>query len=135
MYYCTEGAFPLNVLIVDDNQAAAELLQELIALEDHAAVCAFSAQQALSAAQEQDFAMAFVDLTLPDQPGAEVARQMRDRAQQRNRSLVLVAVSGYGPKDPAGQQAAPHFDHFLQKPIDFAALDRLLAATAATTVK
>lgn len=124
----------MNVLIVDDNQAAAELLQELIALQDHQAVCAFSAQQALQVAQSgTDFALAFIDLTLPDQPGAEVARQLRARAQERGQRLVLVAVSGYGPNDPAGKQAAPHVDHFLQKPIDFDALDRLLAATAAAT--
>ncbi len=124
----------MNVLIVDDNQAAAELLQELIALQDHQAVCAFSAQQALQVAQGgTDFALAFIDLTLPDQPGAEVARQLRARAQERGQRLVLVAVSGYGPNDPAGKQAAPHVDHFLQKPIDFDALDRLLAATAAAT--
>ncbi|RYF73514.1 MAG: response regulator [Comamonadaceae bacterium] len=121
----------MNVLIVDDNHAAAELLQELIELQDHTAVCAFSAQQALDAVQRQDFVLGFIDLTLPDQPGAEVARQMRLRATERDQRLVLVAVSGYGPNDPAGKQAAPHFDHFLQKPIDFDALDRLLAATAA----
>ena len=124
----------MNVLIVDDNQAAAELLQELIALQDHQAVCAFSAQQALQVAQGgTDFALAFIDLTLPDLPGADVARQLRARAQACGRPLVLVAVSGYGPNDPAGRQAAPHFDHYLQKPIDFEALDRLLAATAAAT--
>ncbi|WP_225781804.1 response regulator [Xenophilus sp. Marseille-Q4582] len=120
------------MLIVDDNQAAAELLQELIALQDHQAVCAFSARQALELAEGgTEFVLAFIDLTLPDQPGAEVARQLRDRAQARGQRLVLVAVSGYGPNDPAGRQAAPYVDHFLQKPIDFDALDRLLAATAA----
>lgn len=125
----------MNVLIVDDNQAAAELLQELIALQDHQAVCAYTAQQALELAARPDaqFCLAFIDLTLPDQPGAEVARQLRARAQAQGKPLVLVAVSGYGPNDPAGKQAAPHVDHFLQKPIDFDALDRLLAATAAAT--
>ena len=124
----------MNVLIVDDNQAAAELLQELIALQDHQAVCAFSAREALEAAPTgTEFALAFIDLTLPDLPGAEVARQLRARAQERGQRLFLVAVSGYGPNDPAGKQAAPHVDHFLQKPIDFDALDRLLAATAAAT--
>lgn len=122
----------LNILIVDDNHAAAELLQELIELEDHRAVCTFTAQSAWEVAQQEDFALGLIDLSLPDQPGAELARRLRERAGERNQKMMLVAVSGYGPNDPAGQQAAPYFDHFLQKPIDFEALDRVLAQAAGT---
>ncbi|PZQ70557.1 MAG: response regulator [Variovorax paradoxus] len=86
----------MNVLIVDDNASAAELLQELIVLQDHT---------------------------------ARVARHLRQNAQDR--PLMLVAISGYGVGDAAGAQAAPLFDHYLQKPIDFDALDRLLATPPA----
>ncbi|WP_082702360.1 response regulator [Pseudacidovorax intermedius] len=118
----------MNVLIVDDNASAAELLQELIVLQDHQARCALTAQEAIDAFAQEHFDIALVDLTLPDRPGAEVAQHFRSQAA--GRPLLLVAISGYGAGDATGAQAMPFFDHYLQKPIDFDALDRLLAPPA-----
>jgi len=115
----------VNVLIVDDNKAAADLLRELLALQDHEVQCSYCAQEAMDAAAATDFDAALVDLVLPDFSGAELARRMR--ADAGGKSLLLVAVSGYGKED-AGEAAAPGlFDHHLQKPIDFEVLDRILA--------
>ena len=120
----------MNVLIVDDNKAAADLLRELLTLQDHEAHCSYCAQDALDAAATTDFDAALVDLVLPDFSGAELARRMR-AAKGADKHLLLVAVSGYGKED-SGDAAAPGlFDHHLQKPIDFEVLDRILAPSAA----
>jgi DNA-binding response OmpR family regulator len=117
----------VNVLIVDDNEPAADLLQELLLLQDHTARCAYTARQALDAFAAETFDAALVDLTLPDLPGTEVARRLR--AEAGGRPLLLVAISGFAATDASG--AAGLFDHYLQKPIDFEALDRILAAAVA----
>jgi DNA-binding response OmpR family regulator len=119
----------VNVLIVDDNEAAADLLQELLALQDHTARCTYTARQALEAAATEDFDAALVDLTLPDLPGAEVARRLRAKAS--GEPLLLVAISGFAANESNGADAAGLFDHHLQKPIDFDALDRILASPPA----
>ena len=116
----------MNVLIVDDNEAAADLLLELLSLQDHTARCTYSAQQALQAAAEESFDVALLDLTLPDLPGSEVARRLR----QLPRPPLLVAVTGFSARDAIGAEPGL-FDHHLQKPIDFDALDRILAETSA----
>ena len=119
----------MNVLIVDDNKPAADLLRELLTLQDHEVQCSYCAQEALDAAGATPFDAALVDLVLPDFSGAELARRMRAGAS--GKSMLLVAVSGYGKED-AGDAAAPGlFDHHLQKPIDFEALDRILATSIA----
>lgn len=118
----------MNVLIVDDNQAAADLLRELLTLQDHAAHCSYTAQQAIDAAAEGAFDAALVDLVLPDLPGAELARRMRDQAGKK--PLLLIAISGFGADEPGGMTAPGLFDHHLQKPIDFEDLDRILAPPA-----
>ena len=119
----------MNVLIVDDNKAAADLLRELLALEDHTAQCCYSAQAAMDAAAHATFDAALIDLVLPDFSGAELARRLRAAAGER--ALLLIAVSGLGIEE-AGDAAAPGlFDHHLQKPIDFEALDRILASAPA----
>ena len=113
----------MNVLIVDDNEAAADLLQELLVMQDHTARCTYTGQQALDLAASERFDAALVDLTLPDVPGTEVARQLRARPRDQAPRLV-VAISGFSADEASN--AAGLFDHHLQKPIDFDALDRIL---------
>jgi len=116
----------VNVLIVDDNQAAADLLQELLSLQDHTARCCYTAREALEASKAESFDVALVDITLPDLPGTEVARQLRDGG----RPPLLVAVTGLSAQDTGGANAGL-FEHHLQKPIDFDALDRILEQASA----
>ncbi|MEJ8856082.1 response regulator [Variovorax robiniae] len=116
----------MNVLIVDDNESAADLLQELLSLQDHTARCCYNARQALDASAAEQFDAALIDLSLPDLPGSEVARHLRSTAGAR--PPLLVAISGYSEQDSTGANARALFDHYLQKPIDFDALDRILAA-------
>lgn len=118
----------MNVLIVDDNEAAADLLQELLTLQDHTARCTYTGQQAVDLAASEAFDAALVDLTLPDFPGTEVARRLREGAA--GQPMLLVAISGLSAQE-SGAPAAGLFDHHLQKPIDFDALDRILAQPAA----
>ena len=115
----------MNVLIVDDNQAAADLLQELLQLQGHTALCTYSAQEALVAFATEAFHLALLDLTLPDLPGVEVARRLR--ASPTGSLLMLVAISGFSASDVPAVSEPGLFDYFLQKPIDFDALDRILA--------
>jgi CheY-like chemotaxis protein len=122
----TLGHPTVNVLIVDDNEAAADLLQELLSLQDHTARCTYSGSQALDAIAAEAFDVALVDITLPDLPGTEVARRLRATA----RPPLLVAVTGLSSQDTGGADAGL-FDHHLQKPIDFDALDRILEQAGA----
>jgi CheY-like chemotaxis protein len=121
-------SFFVNVLIVDDNEAAADLLQELLSLQQHTARCTYTAQQALDAAATESFDAALIDLTLPDFPGTEVARRLRASTAEGTPKL-LVAISGFSAQDSGGQAAAGLFDHHLQKPIDIDTLERILGGT------
>ena len=115
----------LHILIVEDNQAAAGLLQELLELQEHTACCAYTGQQALDAMGADDsFDIALEDPTLPDMPGMAVAQRLR--ASPSGAPPLLIAVSGHAPSEATRGL----FNHHLQKPIDFQALDRILAQAA-----
>ncbi|MDN6887130.1 response regulator [Variovorax sp. CAN2819] len=116
----------MNVLIVDDNQASADLLQELLSLYDHTAQCTYTARQALDAAAAGSFEAALIDLSLPDLPGTEVARRLRESTREGTPKL-LVAISGFSVMDADGGSSKGLFDHHLQKPVDIAELERILA--------
>lgn len=116
----------MNVLIVDDNKASADLLQELLSLHDHTARCTYTARQALDAAAAESFDAALIDLGLPDMPGTEVARQLRE-SKAEGAPKLLVAITGFSAQDMAGKSAEGLFDHHLQKPVDIEKLERILA--------
>ncbi|GAA0740107.1 response regulator [Ideonella azotifigens] len=115
-----------HVLIVDDGLDAAELLGELLAFEGYQPHLAHLAADGLALAQAMPMAVALIDLSLPDQPGSELARELRARATAAQPAPLLIAVSGHDRLGPYAAQIEACFDHFLQKPVDIDALLALL---------
>jgi len=120
----------LNILIVDDNREAAELFQELLEMQGHAVRVAFDGAQALAEAGQSQPGVFLVDLTLPDIHGVELARQLRDAALPAK--PLIVAVSGHAQASTSSEGEAEVFDHYLQKPVNFDKLERILNYHAAT---
>ena len=74
--------------------------------------------------------LAVLDIGLPGMDGYEVARALR-ADQPADRSLLLVAVTGYGGPDADAEGGRrPGFDHHLVKPVDPDVLLGLLAGRA-----
>ncbi|WP_198972141.1 response regulator [Xylophilus sp. ASV27] len=118
----------LNILIVDDNREAAELFQELLAQQGHDVRCVYNARQALCEATEAPAQVYLLDLTLPDMHGTELARQLRPLS--KGTPPLMIAVTGLTPEGGSREEMAV-FDHFLQKPVDFERLERILNDAAA----
>ena len=111
---------PLRVLVVDDNEDAAEMLQTALAACGHSVETAGSGPVAIALARLVAPDVAVLDIGLPGMDGYELARLLR----QSHPDLVLIALSGYGqPSDVANARAAGFVAHFT-KP---ASLDALLA--------
>ena len=66
-----------------------------------------------------------LDIGLPKLDGYEVARRLRQ--QPEGRSVRVAAGSGSGKKRIAAGHKEAGFDHHLVKPVDPAALEKLLA--------
>jgi len=71
-----------------------------------------------------------LDLGMPGMDGWEVARRLRREPALKD--IKLIALTGWGQdSDKKGTEAAG-FDHHLIKPVDFDALQTLLASIPAT---
>ncbi|MDO8540683.1 MAG: response regulator [Opitutaceae bacterium] len=84
-------------LIVDDEPDLCWSLKNILhskGLRSHAAL---SAMEALALMKRHRFRLAFLDVTLPDMNGFELARRLR----QMDPELRLVLVSGFLSADPA----------------------------------
>jgi CheY-like chemotaxis protein len=69
--------------------------------------------------------LAIVDIGLPKLDGYEVAQRIRH--QPWGQGMVLIALTGWGQETDRQRSQEAGFDHHLVKPVDPAALMRLLA--------
>jgi PAS domain S-box-containing protein len=114
-----------RVLVVDDNRDAAESLARLLRLRGHEVRVAHDGVQAMALATALQPELILLDLGMPGLDGFEVARRLRREAALGH--PLLVALTGYGQEDDRRRTAEAGFDGHFVKPLDLAALERLLA--------
>ncbi|MES2280185.1 MAG: ATP-binding protein [Pseudomonadota bacterium] len=114
----------LKILIVDDNEDAAETLSAVLDMDGHAVQTVYSGELALEAATSFLPDVVLLDIGLPGISGYEVARQLR--ANPCCSLAKLVAVTGWGTEADRRRSREAGFDEHLTKPIDLAELQSLL---------
>ena len=115
-----------RLLIADDNNDSATSLGILLNHAGYEVRTAGDGVQALETAEQFRPDIALLDIGMPQLNGYDVARQLRNRPW--GRQVLLIAVTGWGGADHRQQTAEAGFDHHLTKPVDPAALTRLLAS-------
>lgn len=119
---------PLQIMLVDDNVDAAQMLAIRLRAVGHAVTVTHDAKSALAHAAEPAAQVYILDIGLPDVDGCELARRLRERPGSA--SATYIAVTGYGQADVRTKSKAAGFDHHFVKPIDGAELTHLLAQLA-----
>ncbi|MBG9389863.1 ATP-binding protein [Caenimonas aquaedulcis] len=115
----------MKVLVVDDNEDAAETLATVLEMTGRSTKTVFTGEDVQAAAEAFRPDVVLLDIGLPGISGYQVARQLR--ADPRFARTVLIAVTGWGSADDRRRSAEAGFDEHLTKPIDLAALEPLLA--------
>jgi signal transduction histidine kinase len=119
-----------RVLIVDDNQDAADTLATLLQTLGHEPLVAHDGPSALQVLaqppDQQPIHVAVLDIGLPGMDGYELARRIR--ATHAGSALRLIALTGYGQEDDRLKAATHGFDQHLVKPVDVDALLALVVA-------
>lgn len=119
------GAAPMNVLLVEDNEDAAELLRQVLKLSGHQVTVANRAQEGIDLARQGDFDVILCDIGLPDgMSGFDVAKTLRKTSGVRD--TPMVALTGYGRPEDKKRCEEAGFDVHLTKPVDGPTLARLL---------
>jgi two-component system CheB/CheR fusion protein len=112
-----------KVLLVDDNEMVCKAVGRLLGVSGHEVAVAFDGRSALEKAREFQADVVVLDLRLPDMDGYELLEQLKKLkpfAQTKS-----IALTGYGEEWRRSNQAV-EFDHFLTKPADVKALEKLL---------
>ena len=119
---------PIGVLVVDDNQDAAQSMALLLELWRHDVRTCSDGTSALAAVAERRPQLILLDLGMPGMDGFEVARRLR---AEPGAPLVIVALSGWGQQSDRERTAEAGFDRHLVKPVEAGDLERLLDDVAA----
>jgi PAS domain S-box-containing protein len=113
-----------RVLIAEDSPDAAEMMSLMLGMKGHDVRVAADGEQAVAIGRTFDPQIAFVDIGMPRMDGFEVARRLRDLL---GRSVLLVALTGWGQDDDRRRSREAGFDHHLTKPPEPEVLDQLIA--------
>jgi CheY-like chemotaxis protein/two-component sensor histidine kinase len=122
-----------RILVVDDNADAADSLGSLLQLEGHTVVVTYTSTDALAKLAEFRPDIVLLDIGLPEIDGYEIARRIRASPDQRH--VRLIALTGYGQADDRQRAKTSGFDAHLVKPVEFSALQRVLAAPPSSSTE
>ena len=114
-----------RVLVVDDNEDAAESLAALLRIFGHEVGVAFDGEQALALAPDMRPEVVLLDLGMPRMDGHEVARRMR--AAPWGAGIRIVALSGFGDSSDRERSIEAGCNDHLVKPVSPADLESALA--------
>ena len=114
-----------KVLIVDDNQDAAETLCMVVEMGGHEVHLAHDGTSALRIAVAHQPAVVFLDIGMPGMNGYEIASKLRALPGWEYRTLV--ALTGWGSEEDRARSLAAGFDVHLTKPVDLREVQRMLS--------
>jgi two-component system sensor histidine kinase/response regulator len=124
------AASPLHVLVAEDNEFNAQLLEQLLGRRGHHVRLAGNGREALDVAGEEAFDLLLLDVHMPELDGFQVARAVRERERTVGGHLPIIALTARSRKEDREQCLAAGMDDFLAKPIRaadlWATIDRIV---------
>jgi PleD family two-component response regulator len=121
---------PTRILVVDDDAAACELMQGILAASEMDCATMTDSRQAAARIVREKFDAIFLDEHMPELGGVELARLIR--ATGINRSTPIVMITGEEDRTLLTRAFGVGVNFFLFKPVDRHRLLRLLRVSEET---
>jgi PAS domain S-box-containing protein len=104
------------ILVADDNQDAAQSMAMVLEMGGYEVVVAHSGEEAFQKASDTRPDAAILDIGMPDMTGYELARRLRQ--EPWGRTMILMAITGWGQQEDKERAKAAGFDRHFTKPVD-----------------
>jgi two-component system sensor histidine kinase/response regulator len=130
--YPTDVLRGMKTLVVDDQGASLEIMNNLLHSWSFEVVLANSGEKALQAIKEasqsgHSFELLLIDWKMPGMDGFELANRIRDLKGQIGHLPVVIMVTAFGREDVLRAAEAIQLDAVLEKPVTSSRLFDLLA--------
>ncbi len=127
----TEPEKRIRVLLVEDHDDTARVMERLLQINGHDVRRARSVAEAIEALRESDCDVLLSDIGLPDGTGIDLITHVR---AQYGPSIPAVAMTGYGMEEDVARCIDAGFGHHLTKPVNFARLEETIQRACATNI-
>ena len=114
-----------RILVVDDNHDSALSLAMMLSIMGHETRTSHDGEAALTIAESFLPDVVLLDIGLPKLNGYEVAQRIRENAW--GHSMFLIAVTGWGQEEDRQRSSEVGLNVHMVKPVEPAALERLLS--------
>ncbi len=121
----------LRILVVDDNRDGARSLSMMLKLMGNETRIAYDGAEAVAVAREFRPDVILLDIGLPKMSGYDVCRHIRQ--EPWGKRVVVIAQTGWGQAEDRQKAETAGFDHHFVKPLDMAALTKLLTTVEPET--
>jgi len=126
------AAAPLRVLVAEDNEFNAQLLEQLLGRRGHHVRLANNGREALALVGEGAFDLLLLDVHMPELDGFQVVQAVREHERTAGGHLPIIALTARARREDRERCLAAGMDDFLAKPIQaaelWAAMDRVVGA-------
>jgi len=109
----TQSTSPSRILIVEDEPAVRQLLQELLQQDLHTVIAVGDGRTALTAFEAEAFDLVITDYAMPGMSGKELAKELKSRQP----TLPVIMVSGFGDLISGTTGCPEAVDILLSKPV------------------
>jgi signal transduction histidine kinase/CheY-like chemotaxis protein len=126
----------LQILVVDDEADALELLNTILQKYGAEVIAVASVKQALTiieTATDRSPDVLVSDIGMPDEDGYSLIRKLRQLEAQRGGKLPAIALTAYAASDDRRQALLAGFQMHVTKPVDAAELVAVVASLTGRT--
>jgi PAS domain S-box-containing protein len=128
---------PLRVLVAEDNEFNAQLIEQLLIRRGHTVSLAQNGRQALTLLNESKFNLLILDIHMPELDGFEVVGAIRSWERGTGEHLPVIALTARSRSEDRDKCLAAGMDEFLTKPFRaddlWTVIDRLLGPRLQST--
>jgi two-component system cell cycle response regulator DivK len=109
-----------TVLIVEDNELSLMLLTDLLEHHDYTILATGLGETAIDLARQHRPNLILMDIQLPDIPGTEAARQLKQ--DEQTRMIPIIAITAFAMSGDEKKILASGCDAYISKPFRAAEL-------------
>jgi CheY-like chemotaxis protein len=113
-----------RILVADDNPDAASSLGVLLEMMGHEVCIVHDGVKAVDGAATFRPDIILLDIGMPQLNGYDACSRIRE--QPSNKGILIVALTGWAQDDKIQRSQQAGFDFYLIKPVEIAALEKLL---------
>ena len=111
-----------KILVVDDEPSVVKVFSEYLTQVGYTVQSAANGKQALEVFKKDHFQLVITDIEMPEIDGMALI----DKIKAVNKHTVVIVVTGYGTIERAVEAIKKGAYDFLEKPLNFKALDMVV---------